>query len=104
LHVDFTSLAVQAPETYRSAGRAREKRYSCRRTNQCIIKGYLDLPTHSTNVSAGAIVIRPLKDQFYGEHSGTVRDPIGHEWLLGRHVETVTPEEMQRRYSEMFEK
>jgi uncharacterized glyoxalase superfamily protein PhnB len=53
-------------------------------------------------VSAGATVVRPLQDQFYGERSGTVRDPFGHEWLLGGHIETVTPEEMQRRYTAMF--
>jgi uncharacterized glyoxalase superfamily protein PhnB len=45
-------------------------------------------------VDAGATVVRPLKDQFYGERSGTVRDPFGHEWLLGGHLE----DEMQRRY------
>ncbi len=54
-------------------------------------------------VSAGATIVRPLRDQFYGERSGTVRDPFGHEWLLGGHLETVTPEEMQRRYTAMFE-
>jgi PhnB protein len=55
-------------------------------------------------VSAGATVIRPLKDQFYGERSGTVRDPFGHEWLLSGHLETVSTEEMQRRYTALFEK
>jgi uncharacterized glyoxalase superfamily protein PhnB len=55
-------------------------------------------------VEAGAAIVRPLQDQFYGERSGTVRDPFGHEWLLGGHLETVTPEEMQRRYTAMFEK
>jgi uncharacterized glyoxalase superfamily protein PhnB len=54
-------------------------------------------------VAAGASVLRPLKDQFYGERSGTVRDPFGHEWLLGGHLETVTPEEMQRRYTALFQ-
>jgi uncharacterized glyoxalase superfamily protein PhnB len=54
-------------------------------------------------VRAGAQVIRSLKDQFYGERSGTVRDPFGHEWLLGGHLETVTPDEMQRRYTAMLE-
>jgi uncharacterized glyoxalase superfamily protein PhnB len=53
-------------------------------------------------VAAGASVVRPLKDQFYGERSGTVRDPFGHEWLLGGHLETVTTEEMQRRYTALF--
>lgn len=54
-------------------------------------------------VAAGASVVRPLKDQFYGERSGTVRDPFGHEWLLGGHLETLTPQEMQRRYTALFE-
>jgi PhnB protein len=55
-------------------------------------------------VAAGATVLRPLQDQFYGERSGTLRDPFGHEWLLGGHLETVTPEEMQRRYTALFDK
>jgi PhnB protein len=55
-------------------------------------------------VSAGASVVRPLKEQFYGERSGTVRDPFGHEWLLGGHLENVTAEEMQRRYTALFGK
>jgi PhnB protein len=58
----------------------------------------------SKAVEAGASVLRPLQDQFYGERSGTVRDPFGHEWLLGGHLETVTPEEMQRRYTALFQK
>ena len=53
-------------------------------------------------LSAGATIVRPLQNQFGGERSGTVRDPFGHEWLLGGHIETVTPEEMQRRYTAMF--
>ncbi len=55
-------------------------------------------------VRAGASVVKPLADQFYGERSGTVRDPFGHEWLLGGHLESMTTEEMQRRYTALFEK
>jgi uncharacterized glyoxalase superfamily protein PhnB len=55
-------------------------------------------------LSAGATVVRPLQDQFYGERSGTVRDPFGHEWLLGGHLENVSTEEMQRRYTALFDK
>ena len=54
-------------------------------------------------VHAGATVVRPLKDQFYGERSGTVRDPFGHEWLLGGELEVLSPEEMQRRYTALFQ-
>lgn len=53
-------------------------------------------------IAAGATPLRPLQDQFYGERSGTILDPFGHEWHLGAHTETVTPEEMQRRYTELF--
>jgi PhnB protein len=53
-------------------------------------------------VSAGATVIRPASDAFYGERSGTVRDPFGHEWMLGHNIEDVAPEEMQRRYDELM--
>ncbi|MFO0612376.1 MAG: helix-turn-helix domain-containing protein [Polyangiaceae bacterium] len=49
-------------------------------------------------VAAGATVVRPLRDQFYGERSGAVRDPFGHDWLIGHELEKVTPDEMQRRY------
>lgn len=54
-------------------------------------------------VAAGATVLRPLADQFYGERSGTLLDPFGHEWMLGHEIEKVSPEEMQRRFTAMFE-
>jgi uncharacterized glyoxalase superfamily protein PhnB len=52
-------------------------------------------------VAAGATVVRPATDQFYGERSGTVRDPFGHEWNVGHEIEKVKPDEMQRRYDAM---
>jgi PhnB protein len=54
-----------------------------------------------TAVAAGGSLVRPATDQFYGERSGTVRDPFGHEWSVGHEIEKVTPEEMQRRYDAM---
>lgn len=53
-------------------------------------------------VAAGAELLRPPTDQFYGERSATVRDPFGHEWLIGHEIERVSPEEMQRRYDALF--
>jgi uncharacterized glyoxalase superfamily protein PhnB len=53
-------------------------------------------------VAAGATLVREAADHFYGERSGTVRDPFGHEWLLGHQIEEVAPEEMQRRYTALF--
>ncbi len=53
-------------------------------------------------VAEGAVVVRKIQDHFYGERSGAVRDPFGHEWLIGHEIEKVTPEEMQRRYEALF--
>ncbi|QSQ24411.1 VOC family protein [Pyxidicoccus parkwayensis] len=55
-------------------------------------------------VTAGATVTRPPQNHFYGERSGSVRDPFGHEWSIGHEVEHLSPEEMQRRYTAMFSK
>jgi PhnB protein len=54
-------------------------------------------------VSAGAKLVRPVKDQFYGDRTGGVEDPFGHSWYVATHVEDVTPEELQRRVASMYE-
>jgi PhnB protein len=51
-------------------------------------------------VAAGAKAVRPVQDQFYGDRSGTLEDPFGHQWTLATHVEDVSPEEMERRARE----
>ena len=48
-------------------------------------------------VAAGTKVIRPVKDQFYGDRSGSFEDPFGHQWHIATHVEDVAPEEMHKR-------
>jgi uncharacterized glyoxalase superfamily protein PhnB len=47
--------------------------------------------------SAGAKVISPLMNMFWGDRWGMVEDPFGNHWQLASHVEDVSPEEMQRR-------
>ena len=49
--------------------------------------------------AAGAEVIRPVMDQPYGDRSGMIKDPYGHVWSIGTHVEDVSPEEIERRMS-----
>ena len=53
-------------------------------------------------VDAGAKIISPPKTQFYGERSAKIQDPFGHVWMLGQHMEEVSPEEMQRRYTQLL--
>lgn len=52
-------------------------------------------------VKAGAQVVSPLANQFYGFRSAGLRDPFGHEWMISQEVEKVAPAEMQRRWNEM---
>jgi PhnB protein len=54
------------------------------------------------SVAAGATVIRPVEDQFYGDRTGTLQDPFGHVWFLATHREDLTPEEIDRRARERF--
>ena len=53
--------------------------------------------TFERAVSLGSKVIKPLRDQFYGDGSGFLEDPFGHRWGIATHIEDVLPEEMQRR-------
>lgn len=48
-------------------------------------------------VAAGATVLRPLENKFYGDRMGMVADPYGHAWGLMQHVEDVPPAEVARR-------
>ena len=53
-------------------------------------------------VDAGATVLMPLANQFWGDRYGQLKDPFGHVWALGQHVEDVAPAEMERRGRELF--
>lgn len=46
-------------------------------------------------VDAGATVVTPLEDQFWGDRYGALRDPFGHSWSLGQPVREVSYEELQ---------
>ena len=52
-------------------------------------------------LAAGGTELRPLTDQFYGDRSGTLKDPFGHRWHLSTHKEDVSMEEMNRRMAAM---
>ena len=58
--------------------------------------------TFQRAVDAGATVLEPVKDQFYGERAGGLVDPFGHRWYINTHIEDVSFEEMQRRCDAML--
>jgi PhnB protein len=55
-------------------------------------------------VAAGGTEVRPVADQFYGDRSGTLKDPFGHSWHLSTHKEDVSPEELNRRMAALAKK
>jgi PhnB protein len=53
---------------------------------------------------AGATVVKPVQNMFYGDRSGSLKDPFGHHWMVATHIEDVSPKEMMKRSKEAMEK
>ena len=53
-------------------------------------------------VQGGATVLRAVKDEFYGDRVGQIADPFGYKWMVSTRKETVSPQEMQKRWSAML--
>jgi uncharacterized glyoxalase superfamily protein PhnB len=53
-------------------------------------------------VAAGATVVMPLQNMFWGDRCGKVCDPFGHSWNLSTHVEDLTPAEIDQRAAAFF--
>jgi PhnB protein len=60
--------------------------------------------TFNQAVKAGAKVVMPVSDMFWGDRFGQVEDPSGHRWGLATHKEDVAPDEMAKRAKEFFAK
>jgi PhnB protein len=54
-------------------------------------------------IAAGGTVVSEVKDQFYGDRSGTLKDPYGHLWFLATRKEDLTQEQIEQRAKEMFQ-
>jgi len=48
-------------------------------------------------LAAGAEVVMPIGDQFWGDRYGILKDPSGHQWSIGSHMEDLTPDQMHER-------
>ena len=55
-----------------------------------------------TAISQGAEIVYPIENQFYGDRAGRIKDPFGHQWILSTHRESVTANEMQKRFNNFF--
>ena len=47
--------------------------------------------------AGGAKILKPVQDQFYGDRSGFIQDPFGHQWGIATHIEDVSAKEMEKR-------
>jgi PhnB protein len=54
-------------------------------------------------VAAGAKVLHPVQDQFYGERSGQFADPFGYTWMISTPTEQLTAEEIERRFAALHQ-
>ena len=52
-------------------------------------------------VAAGAKLLRPVQDQFYGDRSGSLEDPYGHVWHVATHIEDIPMKELKKRAAAM---
>ncbi len=48
-------------------------------------------------IGAGATVVMPVQDMFWGDRYGKLKDPFGHEWSIATHKEDLTPKQMAKR-------
>ncbi|MFD5073700.1 VOC family protein [Streptomyces sp. NPDC058371] len=54
---------------------------------------------HRQAVAAGATSVTEVTELFFGDRVGRVRDPLGNLWWIQTHVEDVSPEEQQQRFT-----
>ena len=55
-------------------------------------------------LSAGATLLRPVQDEFYGDRSGQIEDPFGHVWMLSTKMEQLSAAEIERRFAELMKR
>ncbi|MEE1865968.1 MULTISPECIES: VOC family protein [Pseudomonas] len=53
-------------------------------------------------INVGATQVRAVENQFYGDRSGTLKDPFGNLWFVSSHVEDVSVEEIRARAAKLF--
>ncbi|KGK00050.1 VOC family protein [Thalassotalea sp. ND16A] len=53
-------------------------------------------------IAAGGLELKAVADQFYGDRAGTLKDPFGHVWTLGTHIEDLTEDQIKQRMMAEF--
>ena len=53
-------------------------------------------------VTAGAKILLPAKDQFWGDRTGRIMDSEGHVWTISSRIEETTASEREDRWSKIL--
>ena len=68
----------------------------------CDCAAAIDDAAFKKAIAAGATEVYAVKNQFYGDRSGTLKDPFGYQWTLSTHIEEASEAEAQRRMQAEF--
>jgi len=52
--------------------------------------------------AAGATILKPVEDQFYGDRGAKLKDPFGHIWWVATHIQDLSNDELRRRAKELY--
>lgn len=55
-------------------------------------------------VAAGASVVMPVQDMFWGDRVGNIRDPFGYAWMIATHIKDLTHDEINKGAAAFFER
>jgi PhnB protein len=87
---EFPEYGIKSPESYGGTG-----------VTMHLYVEDVDAVTAKA-VAAGAKMVRPASNEFYGDRVGKFVDPFGHMWMIATHVEEVSHEEMKRRCDALY--
>lgn len=102
VELQFGSFTVMLSDEYPEYGILEPTAYGGAGSSIHLHAEDMDVMTKQIEVSSAQVIMEP-KDQFYSERSSKVLAPFSHEWLLGSHIKDVTPEEIQQRFTAMFD-
>jgi PhnB protein len=101
--LDFGDSKVMLAEENRQWGNLSPQSVGGTPVTLCLYVENVD-KVFDTALKQGAKVLRDMvvKDQYYGDRTGTLTDPFGYNWSIMTHIEDVSFEELQKKTEEMF--
>ena len=93
--------AIMLADAFPDMGFKSPKAYGGTPVSSCLYVEDADA-VFAAALEAGAEVMKPIENQFYGDRSGTVKDPYGHVWTVASRIEKLSQDELQARAAKAF--